>query len=443
MLVINSKEARLGIEEKYIDHSGKTRWIRTDKIPIINEEGEASRLIALATDITQQKTDAQEIEDQNKSINLILKGAQLGYWELENQTGVMKLDEIWLSMLGYKEGEIAENIESVVQLVHPDDKYKVLAKWDEHVSGKTAHFEFEFRMLHKDGSWIWILDKGLVITRDASGIPVKSIGIHQDITFIKGAEEALKRSNDELLRSNKELDDFAHIASHDLREPLRGMHYNANFLLEDYADQIDQKGKERLERLIFLSQRMNKLVDDLLFFSRLGKGDLSKQETNLNEIVRDVINSLSDNPKVEITLVNKLPTLICDKVKINTLFLNLVQNAIKYNDKEKAVIEVGSKRTSNGQEVLFVKDNGIGIAEKHFEEVFKIFRRVVKKDAYGGGTGSGLCFVKKIIDLHKGKIWLESKLGEETTFSLLCGINKLAWYVFKCEVQSITSSRRQ
>ena len=141
----------------------------------------------------------------------------------------MKLDEIWLSMLGYKEGEIAENIESVVQLVHPDDKYKVLAKWDEHVSGKTAHFEFEFRMLHKDGSWIWILDKGLVITRDASGIPVKSIGIHQDITFIKGAEEALKRSNDELLRSNKELDDFAHIASHDLREPLRGMHYNANF----------------------------------------------------------------------------------------------------------------------------------------------------------------------------------------------------------------------
>ena len=115
------------------------------------------------------------------------------------------------------------------------------------------------------------------------------------------------------------------------------------------------------------------------FFSRLGKGDLSKQETNLNEIVRDVINSLSDNPKVEITLVNKLPTLICDKVKINTLFLNLVQNAIKYNDKEKAVIEVGSKRTSNGQEVLFVKDNGIGIAEKHFEEVFKILEELSKK----------------------------------------------------------------
>lgn len=114
--VINNRKPRLGIEEKYIDTYGKTRWIRTDKVPIFNEEGEVKELIAIATDITQQELDAKSIEDQNKSINLILKGAKLGYWELENQSGQMKLDEIWLSMLGYKEGDIYENIESVVQL---------------------------------------------------------------------------------------------------------------------------------------------------------------------------------------------------------------------------------------------------------------------------------------------------------------------------------------
>ncbi|NQY80362.1 MAG: PAS domain S-box protein [Candidatus Caenarcaniphilales bacterium] len=414
--VINNKKPRLGIEEKYIDASGETRWIRTDKVPIFNKEGEVKELVAIATDITQQKIDAQSIEDQNRSINHILRGAKLGYWELENQSGEMKLDEIWLSMLGYEKGEVYENIESVVQLIHPEDKQRVLEKWDEHVQGHSPHFESEFRMLHKNGSWLWILDKGLVISHDDYNLPIKSIGIHQDISFMKEAEEALQKSNEELLRSNKELDDFAHIASHDLREPLRGMHYNANFLLEDYSDLIDEKGKGRLERLIFLSQRMNKLVDDLLFFSRLGKGEIGKQEADLNEIAEDVINSLSHDPKVEIKISNKLPSLVCDKVKINTLYLNLVQNAIKYNDKEKIEIEIGSKKSPEGKDILFVKDNGIGIAEKHFDEIFKIFRRVVKKDAYGGGTGSGLCFVKKIIDLHKGDIWVESQLQEGTTF---------------------------
>ena len=414
--VINSKKAKLGIEEKYINANNQERWIRTDKVPILDKSGEVQRLIAIATDITEQKINARELEEKNKSIELILKGAKLGFWELNNQTGKLTIDHIWLEKLGYQKGEVDEHIESVIKLIHPEDKTRILEKWDEHVAGLTDSYEAEFRMLHKNGQWIWILDKGMVISRDEYNLPLKSIGIHQNIHFIKEAEISLMKSNEELIRSNKELDDFAHIASHDLREPLRGIHYNSNFLLEDYKDIIDERGKERLERLIYLTERMNKLVDDLLFFSRLGKGELAKDEHDLNTIISEVAESLSTEEKISISIVNKLPVMLCDKIKIDTLFRNLVQNAIKYNDKDKIEIQIGSKKDEDNSDILYVKDNGIGIAEKHFEEIFKIFKRIHKRDAYGGGSGSGLSFVKKIIDLHNGKIWLESELGIGSSF---------------------------
>ena len=161
---------------------------------------------------------------------------------------------------------------------------------------------------------------------------------------------------------------------------------------------------------------MNKLVDDLLFFSRLGKGELAKDEHDLNTIISEVAESLSTEEKISISIVNKLPVMLCDKIKIDTLFRNLVQNAIKYNDKDKIEIQIGSKKDEDNSDILYVKDNGIGIAEKHFEEIFKIFKRIHKRDAYGGGSGSGLSFVKKIIDLHNGKIWLESELGIGSSF---------------------------
>lgn len=230
----------------------------------------------------------------------------------------------------------------------------------------------------------------------------------------------LEKRNEELFQSNKELDDFAYIASHDLKEPLRGIHNFSTFLLEDYADKLDEDGRSKLETLTRLTRRMEALIDSLLHFSRLGRVDLAIDQIDLNQTVREVVDSLDINLKeagIELRIPRRLPTVRADRARVGEIFYNLIVNAMKYNDKEKKWIEVGFLEEPAGHPpVFYVRDNGIGIQEKHFDSVFRIFKRLHARDKYGGGTGSGLTIVKKIVERHSGRIWMESTYGEGTTF---------------------------
>jgi signal transduction histidine kinase len=241
----------------------------------------------------------------------------------------------------------------------------------------------------------------------------------------------LERSNTDLARqtaalerSNAELEDFAQIASHDLKEPLRGLSNNARFLQEDYAGKLDRDGVGRLMRLGYLCQRMERLIDDLLYFSRLGRQELGVQVTDLNAVICD-IESMSETTLKEcnasIVLPQALPLVSCDKVRITEVFRNLIVNAIKYNDSATKLIEVGyhDELTQGGvtrKQVFYVKDNGIGIAEEFHEDIFRIFKRLNAEDDEKKGTGVGLTFVRKIVERHGGRIWLQSAYGEGATF---------------------------
>lgn len=251
-------------------------------------------------------------------------------------------------------------------------------------------------------------------------------GVVRDITERRLAEDQLRfyaqqlrESNIELARSNQELDDFAYIASHDLKEPLRGIHNYASFLLEDYAGKLDAEGESMLGTLTRLAQRMELLIDSLLQFSRVGRAELSNQETDLNELVERTLEPmrfLLREESVDIHIPQPLPTVTCDRIRVGEVFQNLIANAIKYNDKPEKWVEIGSLAGDNGQPVLYVKDNGIGIPPKHQEAIFRIFKRLHGRDKYGGGTGVGLTIVKKIVERHGGRIWLDSTDGEGTTF---------------------------
>ncbi|MBD2345302.1 ATP-binding protein [Anabaena subtropica] len=235
---------------------------------------------------------------------------------------------------------------------------------------------------------------------------------------LRKADE-LAQLNIELERSNQELDAFAYIASHDLKEPLRGIHNYSNFLMEDYGEIIDTSGKEKLFTLIRLTQRMEDLIDSLLHFSRLGRVDLSMQDTDLNEIVHRILDMLSgriEETGVEIRIAQPLPVVYCDRIQIGEVFSNLIANAIKYNDKAHKWIEIGYFENPPLPVTFYVRDNGIGIREKHFDAIFRIFKRLHSPSKYGGGTGAGLTIAKKIVERHSGIIWLESTYGEGTTF---------------------------
>ena len=239
------------------------------------------------------------------------------------------------------------------------------------------------------------------------------------------AELMLQRYMDQLERSNQELDDFAYIASHDLKEPLRGLFNHASFLLEDYQGKLDEDGVRRLKRLSQLSQRMERLVNDLLYFSRLGRADLAVQETDLNGVIAEIrlmMEAMLTERHARIIVPRPLPRIVCDKPRVTEVFRNLITNAVKYNDKAKRTVEVGFREavnTHDGPEwnVFYVRDNGVGIEAEFYDEIFRIFKRLNNTpDGQEAGTGVGLTFVKKIVERHGGRIWLESVPGNGTTF---------------------------
>jgi signal transduction histidine kinase len=245
------------------------------------------------------------------------------------------------------------------------------------------------------------------------------------IYFRRRIELALRINMNDLERSNQELDDFSYIASHDLKEPLRGLANHASFLLEDYEGKIGEDGVRRLNRIGQLCERMQRLIDDLMYYSRLGRADLAMQETDPNAVIVEIeqmMETLLSERRARIVVPLALPQIVCERTRVTEVFRNLITNAVKYNDKAEPIVEVGFLETVDTKErtdrsIFYVKDNGIGIDPEFHQEIFRIFKRL--PNASGSpeaGAGVGLSFVKKIVERHGGRIWLESEPGKGTIF---------------------------
>ncbi len=231
----------------------------------------------------------------------------------------------------------------------------------------------------------------------------------------------LRSLNQAILKSNQELDDFVYIASHDLKEPLRGIANFSQFLQEDYGAQLDAEGNRKLQTLRKLAKRMSDQIDSLHKFSQVGSVDLAMTSTNLNNLVNEVVEVLRfllEEHRVTVRIPHPLPTITCDQVRVREVFYNLIANAAKYNDYEERWVEIGVISSSPFivDLIFYVRDNGIGIPETQKETIFRMFRRLHGRNQFGGGTGVGLTLTKKIVERHGGLIWVESVPGEGTTF---------------------------
>ena len=225
---------------------------------------------------------------------------------------------------------------------------------------------------------------------------------------------------------NKSLDEFTYVAAHDLKEPLRGIHNYASFLKEDYATQVDATGKQYIDSIQRLAERLSTLIDSLMTYSRLGVEELVRNPVDVDAVVDSVTEDLHRLWTKEGIMLRRIGTLgrvQGDALRIGEVFQNLFSNAAKYNDKPAKWIEVGCDR-SGVEPVFYVRDNGIGIAPQHHENVFRIFKRLHEQNKYGGGTGAGLTIVKKIVERYGGHIWLESVPGDGTVFYFTLGGGK-------------------
>lgn len=236
--------------------------------------------------------------------------------------------------------------------------------------------------------------------------------------------EQLAALNTDLVRSNDELDAFAYVAGHDLKEPLRGIHKYAHFLLEETraGRVIDDHGRDRIDALLRLTVRMDSLLDALLHFSRVGRLSLERHPVALDDVLGEAVDMLGARlleNEIEIRIPRSLPTVSCDRIRVREIFANLISNAAKYNDKPQRWVEIGYVDTVGDDEsasTFYVRDNGIGIDARHAERVFMMFKRLHAREAYGGGSGAGLAIVKKLVEQHQGRSWFTSQVGVGSTF---------------------------
>ena len=252
------------------------------------------------------------------------------------------------------------------------------------------------------------------------------------LDLVVSHSEDLASVNADLSRSNEELDAFAYLASHDLKEPLRGIHKYASQLAEDAGSKDTELARQRAERLVVLAERMDDLIGSLLDYSRVGRLAVRDEPEDIGAVLSesmDMLGASLEASHVEVRVPRPLPTLSCDRVRIREVFANLLSNAIKYRDSGAAPwAEVGfvapdeaADRDSwppaaQGEVAFYVRDNGIGIDPSQAAGLFQMFKRLHPRAAYGGGHGMGLAIIRKLVEQHGGVVWVEGVLGEGATF---------------------------
>lgn len=251
-------------------------------------------------------------------------------------------------------------------------------------------FDTEFRIMHPNGDIRTIRGIGDVY-RNGDGEPLRMLGANWDITREKAIKEEMAVLIDQLKTSNEDLERFSYIASHDLREPLRGMRNFASFLLEDYGDKLDDEGKGYLATINKLGGRLESYLEDLLKYARLGQEEMAHQEVDMGDLLTELAAGISDAREagtVEVRVENPMPTIHADPVKLAMVFGNLVRNGLKYNESEvrRVTIQYAGQR-GRGHHGFVIEDNGIGIKPHHRQRIFTLFKRLHAKDAYGGGSG--------------------------------------------------------
>lgn len=369
---------------------------------------------------------ANRLALSNERFKYATRATSDAIWDWDLKEDKVYRSKNFESLFGYKRSEMNKNVDFWNKHIHPDDLDRVKKNLKETFASDSNYWEQEFRFLKSDGSYAHVVDKGIIM-RGKENEPIRIIGATQDITKTKASEyelislsEELKNRARELELSNEELEKFAYTVSHDLQEPLRMISSFLKLLEKKYGKHLDEKGKQYIRFASEGAIRMRQIILDLLEYSMAGNVG-NKEKVCIQEVVNDVklLHRNAIQEKNAKLTIGKLPTIIASKATMRQLFLNIIDNALKYSKpSEHPEIKIEAKE-SHEYWHFQISDNGIGIDPQYHQQVFNIFQRLHTKEIYQG-TGVGLAICKKIIETHEGKIWVESQpeVGTSIFFTL-------------------------
>ncbi len=386
---------------------GKERTLHTKKTRF--QDAENNRFIlGVGRDVSERKEAEARIAESEERYELAVRGSSVGLWDWSVKTGELFWSDRFKEIIGISDEDFRPRYEEFSERLHPEDKEAIEKALFSHVKYQTP-YDVEYRLRKTDDTYVWIHARGQAIW-DEQGNATRMAGSVDDITVSKEAQE-------EVLRSNAELERFAYMASHDLQEPLRMVSNFTQLLEKQYSEKLDARALEYIEYASSGAVRMQRLVRDLLEYARIGNEAESFELIDLNGLKTSIQENLSASIEHTEAVIEwaVLPAILAEPVRISSVFQNLIGNAIKYRKPDVAPkISITAELVSE-QWIFSVSDNGIGMKQQYCEKIFEPFKRLHRKEEYSG-TGMGLTICRKIIERLGGKIWATSELGQGSTF---------------------------
>ena len=359
------------------------------------------------TDVTLKRTYRKSLEAQKQKYYNIIANMNLGMVELNNNDEILMVNQSFEKMSGYTEAEVIGKNARMLFSAEDDDVLK--EEREKRKDGISNSYEFK-AICKKGKTRHWLVSGAPNYNID--GEVIGSIGIHLDVTDTKSLELQKEKLLEKLEKSNDELQEYAHIVSHDLKSPLRSINALVSWLKEDNKGVLDDASLQNFALIDSTLEKMEQLITDVLNYSSVGADNTIKADVDLNSMVNELVSMLYIPDHIEVKSLNILPNIKGDKTKLQQVFQNLISNSVKFIDKKCGSITIDVEDLKSHYK-FSIKDNGIGIEKKYHDKIFKIFHSLKKsKDS----SGIGLSIVKKIIDLHEGEIWLESEPNVGTTF---------------------------
>lgn len=415
----------LQIEFRCRHADGWTAWVFGQAIADVDERGEVLGFVGTLTDITERKRWEQDLQESQERFRATFEQAAVGIAHIAPDGRWLRVNQKLCEILGYsREAILARNFQ---ELTHPDDLQMDLEQFQQLLAGTIETYSTEKRYLRRNGVPVWI-DLTVSAVRDPQGEVKYLISVIEEINERKQAEIALQERAIELTqlntvlsqttallqKRNQELDQFAYVASHDLKAPLRAIANLSEWIEEDLSGQLPEENQQQLQLLRGRVHRMESLINGLLEYSRIGRTEAIDEQVNVTTLIHEVLDSLAPPSSFVIELAPDLPTFSAKRLPLSQVFANLIGNAIKHHDQAAGNIQISVQDREQVYEFA-VADDGPGIAPEYHDKVFAIFQTLDSRDNKES-TGIGLSIVKKILETEGGTITLESGLQQGTTF---------------------------
>ncbi|UII24190.1 PAS domain-containing sensor histidine kinase [Fulvivirga ligni] len=378
------------------------------------EDTDQTEVVAAIRDITERLKREEENREYLRNLELSQVIGKMGYYETDLEKDIMYLSENYMRLFGISKKEMP--VSELVQYVHNDDVSKLIRKFEQ-AQRKDVSFTAEYRVYNPISKKVLYI-KNSCYFQFKNNRAIKAIGLKQDVSQEKHNEKKINKLNDDLLKSNKELEAFSYSVSHDLRAPLRAITGFSNKLLRKEGHQLNDEGKRLLDIIIKNTTQMDNLINDILAFSRITRENIALSKINMHQLFSHIYNELKQIQKptrnIEI-FIDPLPEIIGDEVMLRQVISNLISNALKYTKtREYSIIEVGYN-SIEAKNAFYVKDNGVGFDMRHKDKLFGVFQRL-HSDSQFEGTGVGLAIAQLIINKHDGRIWGIGEPGKGATF---------------------------